>query len=335
MRRWNPSCHSSPSRTLTRVSRAVFPALMLALTVSLATTMDLDRRELDGGIGSRGGGVAPANESSPDSAAADLKLSAARAVPAWRAPLTKGPRVGTFNVLGATHTEGKGARKGYQRYAARLRTANRLLRWHRLSVVGLQEFQFPQRKLFFKMTGRRWAVSPNGRQPNEIIWQRSEWRMVKWGRFRVRYLHGQLKSMPYVLLQRTKTRKKMWFINVHNPASVGGSPARHRRSALRREARMVRELRATGHPVMLLGDLNDRRDTFCFFAKRGMRSSAGGAWSAARRKPCRAPRDLRIDWVLGQGGKARMGGHRVDVRPGRQRASDHPIVVTSLPRFRR
>lgn len=322
MRPPDPSHHSSPAgaptralaRSLTRALRALVPALALALTVSLAT------------------GVSPTDE---EGSSAEPVAAAARKIPAWRAPLARGPRVGTFNLLGATHTDGKGGRKGYPRYAARLRKFNKLLRWQRLSVVGLQEFQYPQRKLFFKMTGRRWAVSPNGRQPNEIIWKRSAWRKIRAGRFRVQYLHGQRKSMPYVLLQRTKTRKRAWFVNVHNPAAVRGSPAKHRKAAMRREMRQIRDLRKTGHPVVFLGDFNERRSAFCYVRKRGFRSSAGGSWKASRKFPCRAPRDVRIDWIFGKGGKVRFGGHRVDVRPVRQKASDHPIVITSLPRFRR
>lgn len=315
MRTSDPTRRSSPARALARALRAAVPVLALALTASLATT------------------VAPDDE--PQTSDLQPVAAAKRKVPAWRAPLSKGPRVGTFNLLGATHTAGKGGRKGYPTYAPRLRKFNKLLRWQRLSVVGLQEWQYPQRQLFFKITGNRWAVTPNGRQPNEIIWQRSEWRKVKAGRFRVRYRHGQLKSMPYVLLQRTGTKKRAWFVNVHNPASVGGSSPKYRLAAMKREVRLIRDLRKTGRPVVFLGDFNERRDAFCYLGKRGFRSSAGGSWKASRKFPCRAPQDLRYDWIFRHGGKARFGGHRVDVRTIRQKASDHPIVITSLPEYRR
>lgn len=257
----------------------------------------------------------------------------------WRAPLRKGPRVGTFNVLGANHTEPGGDRKGWKRYGWRLRRAIPLMEKQNLSVVGMQEFQGPQRTLFFRLTKDRrmqWRLSPKGNETNGILWRPGKWRLVRAGRIKVPYFHGKPVGMPYVLLRRTGTREKVWFVNVHNPASAKGPAAKYRKIALRREARLVKRLRRTGRPVMLIGDLNQRESGFCYLAKRGMRASAGGSfrpdWPRGQR--CRPPKDVRIDWLFIDGGKrARLGGHRVESRTRKRGISDHPIVISSLPAY--
>lgn len=255
----------------------------------------------------------------------------------WAADLARGPRIASFNILGANHTSPRGNKSEWRDYDSRLKGAEKLLRRQRISVAGLQEFQGPQRDLFFELT-TGWRLSPEGNETNGIIWRHRQWQLLKAWRVRVPYFKGRPEGMPYVLLRHRRSGKRIWFINVHNPSSAKGPAKEYRRIALQREAALVRRLRATGRPVVLLGDLNQREEAFCYLARRGMSSSAGGSWDKTRRrrgKPaCQPPRDVRLDWIFGQGTWARLGGHRVDTRARTRGVSDHPVVISSLPAFR-
>jgi len=324
MRTTSPSHPTSPGRARrARVAGLVSVALTATLlgTSGLATVLvDADRT--------------PPRTAVREPALIPVAAQAALAVKPYERPLESGPRIASFNLLGASHSKN---RKGYGGYRKRLQKTKRLMSHHRLSVVGVQEFQYPQRQYFFKITGRRWAVTnpPTGAQPNEILWRRSGWRKIRQGRLVIPYLNDQRKPMPYVLLQRKGNGRKIWFVNVHNPAAVNGSPARNRRNAVRREAKLVAKLRRTGHAVVLMGDFNESERAFCYLAKRGIKSTTGGSWSDSRRPRCQPPGTNRIDWIFGSGGGARFGGDRMDYRTYKRGITDHPVVITSLPRFAR
>jgi endonuclease/exonuclease/phosphatase family metal-dependent hydrolase len=239
----------------------------------------------------------------------------------------RGLRVATFNVLGANHTEPGGNKPGWPRYEWRMHRTVRMLERLRVGVAGFQEFQKPQQAKFRRVTGDRWAMSPDGKPVNAIVWRTDRWTLRDSGSLDVPYFNGRDRPTPYVLLDPVGPRRRpVWFVNVHNPSSAKGPAEEYRTIALRREARLVRRLtERTRHPVVLLGDFNARKDAFCPLARRGLEASAGGSWS--RRRGCRLPERPRIDWIFAGPGVG-LRGHLESTYPRARGVSDHRLIVS-------
>ncbi len=95
----------------------------------------------------------------------------------------RGFRLGTFNVLGASHTKpGGDAASRYPGYKTRLPKAIRVLDDNAVDVVGLQEFQKPQHEMFQSLAGDRYGVYPAKRDvdvENSIIWRLSSFQLIE------------------------------------------------------------------------------------------------------------------------------------------------------------
>jgi hypothetical protein len=135
----------------------------------------------------------------------------------------------------------------------------------------------------------------------------------------------RIRKMPVVLLRHRATGRTASFINVHNPASgVGyGNQTENRRKAIAIERAKVIELRATGRPVFLTGDLNDREAAFCPLTAGMLMISPDSIPSYT----CKPPSSLGIDWVFAAG-PARFTRYARDWKPKNLKLTDHPIVWT-------
>jgi endonuclease/exonuclease/phosphatase family metal-dependent hydrolase len=237
-------------------------------------------------------------------------------------------RVASFNLLGFTHTQGPERRRGYAGSEARLPPALRALGRARVTVAGLQEFQWPQVRQFRSLVGERYGVYPGttlGRalSDNSIIWRTDVWTAVRTRTTRVPYFHGHRVRMPQVLLRHRASGRLVWFANVHNPANVFGDARRWRQEAVAIEARLVRRLVRRGAPVVLTGDMNDKAGFACpFTAQSGMHSADGAVTRDGR---CLLPADVDIDWIFGSAA-VRFSSFTHDKRPKRLKITDHPLV---------
>jgi endonuclease/exonuclease/phosphatase family metal-dependent hydrolase len=247
--------------------------------------------------------------------------------------------VASFNTLGASHTTNS------SRYAtAEVRTPKQvaLLNAYGADVVGLQEFQKKQYTTFFPANSATWSVYPdqatldNPLSPfvtknyapteNSIIWRNSTMEFVSADYIEVPYFENTRK-MPVVLLRSRATGRTAYFINVHNPASgVGyGDQTANRRKAIAIERAKVVALRATGRPVFLTGDFNDRSAAFCPLTAGMLMITPDSLPSMT----CAPPASLGIDWVFTAGG-ARFTRYARDWKPKDLRLTDHPIVWTRV-----
>ena len=239
--------------------------------------------------------------------------------------------VASFNTLGASHTKDSSR---YATYSVRTPKQVALFGTYGVDVVGLQEFQSPQRKSFLTAAGRTYGIYPDdttlattsgyGLTENSIIWRNSTMQFV-WGEMiDVQYFTGTRK-MPVVLLRQRSTGRTAYFINVHNPASgVGyGDQTAHRRAAIATERAKIIELRATGRPVFLTGDFNDRLAAFCPLTAGILTITPDSVPSGT----CAPPRSLGIDWIFAAG-PARFSRYARDWKPKDLRLTDHPIVWT-------
>ncbi len=240
-------------------------------------------------------------------------------------------RVMSFNVLGHSHTTGGGNKTGYASGPARMGIALQILRSYRVDVVGLQEFEPIQNYAFLSRTRGQWDTYPGmqiGRKGvrNSVAWRTDVWKLMTARTLPSPYFRGKRVPMPYVQLENRETGQRVWFINIHNPTSNAkrGQNERFRDLGTTLQVNLANRLKAaTGDPVVLMGDFNERAEAFCRVTGGGrMSASAGGSVGG----PCRPPRDLGIDWIFGTldlsfESHLRTRGGLIS------RATDHPVVV--------
>jgi hypothetical protein len=238
--------------------------------------------------------------------------------------------IASFNVLGSSHTRGAG---GYASGVRRTKGVVRLLAEHDVEVVGLQEMQADQMRSFQQRTDGAYAMYPgfSGRREidgeNSLAWDRSTWEAVEKHTFTIPYFHGNRRTMPLVKLRNLSTGMTAWFVNVHNPASTrehGGS-AKWRARDIRSEARLARRLHATGVPVFLTGDMNEREQAFCpLTGQAPLQAARGGSHADGT---CRAGDPKYVDWAFGST-QLTFADYVEDRGAVDRRTSDHPIVVS-------
>ena len=241
--------------------------------------------------------------------------------------------IASFNVLGSSHTRGAG---GYASGVRRTKGVVRLLDKHDVDVVGLQEMQADQMRSFLERTDGRYDVYPglDGDRENDVensvAWDTDAWEAEEKTTFTIPYFGGHPRAMPLVKLRNQGTGMTVWVANVHNPATnrryPGSTP--WRREAIHREAELARDLRAdTGDPVLLTGDMNERRRAFCTITgKAPMQAARGGSHQDGK---CRADHPRYVDWVFGSTDLA-FSGYLEDRGALNKRTSDHPIVVSDV-----
>lgn len=244
-------------------------------------------------------------------------------------------RTGTFiaatlNVLGHSHTaRGGKKRRSFAGSKTRMARAVSLLKSNDVALVGLQEFQPVQRKMFLRMT-RGWKVfSPRDPQ-DSIAWRASRFKLLRTTSFKIPYFRTW-RPMPVVVLRDRATGRKLVVISVHNPANKGPvrKMAKRRAIAVGRELKMVKTMRRRTHaPVILMGDFNDRtRKLYCRVTKHGLKASSRGV----RGRHCRPSVVAGIDWIFGTKG-IRFTGHQ-RVHGGLvERTTDHPLVLARVRR---
>ena len=94
-------------------------------------------------------------------------------------------RVGTFNVLGSSHTAAVGGnKKGYSSGPTRMGMAWSLINQADLDVIGFQEFEEAQYARFRSLGGSRWDVYPGptldrGSIRDSIAWRTDVWDLVE------------------------------------------------------------------------------------------------------------------------------------------------------------
>ena len=234
--------------------------------------------------------------------------------------------VATFNTLGTSHTvPGRSERPGMASGPVRTRGVVRVLETYGVDVVGLQEFQRPQATAFARLAGSTFAVWHPGRDTeNAIAWRRDRWQLVAARSIGIPYFNGRIRQMPVVRLRDRASGDDVTFVNVHNPADTRRfrGQARWRHAAVTRQIALVRRLSAGGSPVVMTGDLNDRRGAFCRLnAAGGLRSSNGGTGT-----PCRPAPQAGIDWILGSR-SIQFSDHTRDRGALVRATTDHPVVL--------
>jgi endonuclease/exonuclease/phosphatase family metal-dependent hydrolase len=235
----------------------------------------------------------------------------------------------SFNILGAGHTDGKPGRglgggedKDMPAWDVRLPKAMRLLESAGVTIAGLQEVHKPQSKALATTYADRWGMFPTNGLQNKVVWDRAAWSMTNSRLVDIPYFHGAETPMPLVQLTSTVTGQVIWVWSIHNP--IGAK--RHRVEAVRRQLDTLTDLKASGVPVVIVGDFNDGRDgpqgSHCTLTPTLTNAFGGQA------HPCRPPKyGAGIDHIYGA--NLSWSSARVDRSPHSQKISDHPLVVAT------
>ncbi|UDY24544.1 endonuclease/exonuclease/phosphatase family protein [Nocardioides sp. Kera G14] len=241
-------------------------------------------------------------------------------------------RVATFNVLGASHTTKRGDSRIKTSYSLRMNYAIQVLAAHKADVVGFQEYETPQAKLFTKLVGPVWGLWPeaggggaDGR--NSIGYLKKKWELVKGTSLTIPYFHGSAFRSPVALLRDRSTGREVWFISVHNPATncavCGGNNDRWREEAVQKEIAAIRQLHADGTPVVLMGDMNSKDEFYCSMVGSGLGVTFPNPGTVSGTS-CVGPRPTTIDWILGTPGMT-WAGYVRDRSQLTRLATDHPV----------
>jgi hypothetical protein len=212
-------------------------------------------------------------------------------------------RVGTFNVLGDSHTRQGGNKRGWASSYTRMGWAYSLIQQAELDVVGFQEFEGPQYSRFMSLGGGAWDVYPGptldrGSIRDSIAWRTDVWELVEADDIAIPYFGGQLIRRPVVKLKNLESEREVWFFNVHNPADTPnhGNNSRWRGNAVSMEIELANELSADGTPVVFTGDYNDRAEVFCpMTGGTDLEAANGGSGDDG----CSPPAQMDVDWIFG------------------------------------
>ena len=239
------------------------------------------------------------------------------------APVT----LGTFNLLGAGHTSGSDKRPGFDGWQARLPQAIGSLETAGVTIAGLQEVHGPQATALADRYAQKWGMYPaSGRTQNKVIWDRNSWEMTDARLVEIPYFKGNDVGMPLVELTSTSTGQSIWVWSIHNPANTHGDARKHRIEALRRQLDTMTDLKASGEPVVILGDFNDGTDgqnaSHCALTPELSNAFGGSA------DPCKKPKKAAaIDHIYGA--NLTWASARVDNSPKSEKISDHPLVIAT------
>lgn len=225
-------------------------------------------------------------------------------------------RIATLNILGSNH-----ARDGMGRAAREVS----LLRSRGVEIVGLQEVQRDQRSVFINGLShmQMWPQDALGRDGYrvQIMWRTDRFEMVDNGGSSHTFNGIPGVPIPYVLLQDRQTGSRFWVIVSHH--SPQGMQAQ-RDVSTRNQISIISRLRASGHPVLTMGDFNEKESFFCEMARdAGMTAANGGGYSGGCSVP---PGPLRIDWILGTAADVSFSNYRQDGTTKATGMSDHYLI---------
>jgi endonuclease/exonuclease/phosphatase family metal-dependent hydrolase len=236
-------------------------------------------------------------------------------------------RVATFNILGSQHT------RGSRRYASGTTRAGfvaDLVTSRGIDVIGMQEVQDDQlavlqRRLPGYGIWPAQSLGGNG-QRLQLAWRTDLFEFVEGRSFDTTFDH-QRRPIPYVLLRHRETGAESWHMVIHNsPRDQEGD----RDAATGVEIGVINQLRATGTPVFVTGDMNEKEEWFCRVgSETGLAAANGGSTSGGCVLP---PRPLRIDWIMGGGGSEgglAWSGYVRDTSELVQRTSDHDFLYAT------
>ena len=198
--------------------------------------------------------------------------------------------VGMLNILGSQHT--RGGRGGFAPGTSRAYSATQMLLGRGVSIVGFSEIQRDQLAVFSN-NAPSFAVYPgtslgSAGVPTSVAWDTRVWRLVSASTVTIPF-SGQQRPSPVVRLANVATGAEVYVLNFHN--SPGGMEG-ERDQAQAIELAKIRELEATGVPIIVTGDFNEKLEALCAFTATSLQSAVGGGYCYP------PPYSPRVDWIF-------------------------------------
>jgi hypothetical protein len=233
-------------------------------------------------------------------------------------------RIGTLNVLGSQHTTGKNSKFGPGTSRAAREVG--LIGSRGLDLVGLQEVQRDQLSVFVdQLSG--YAVFPQVSQSSQgyrlqIAYRTDRFTPMASGQVSYLFSHMWI-PLPWLLLRDNATGGEFYVVNAHN-SPEGEQTERVTSSTI--EITLINQLKATGHPVLFLGDLNETGAVYCRVAAgTGVTGSDGASYDGS----CHLPGGYTpIDWIMGTAGVT-WSDYHIDGTTRAQGMSDHNLVYAT------
>ena len=225
--------------------------------------------------------------------AAAAQARAAKAAKLAATPITL--RVQNYNILGSGHTGGQGDKPWYAPGRVRASWAVDIVRrigsdivgWHELESDQLHVLQGSMQDFSFYPG---FTLGDAGRRSN-IMWRNSRFQMTAYGHITTPFMQFH-RDQSYVRLKDRATGRQFWVFNVHN-APQGLQSERNTDVAM--EISKIHELRKTGLPVILTGDMNEHATAYCkFTGQTDLVAAMGGSNDGTCRPPF-----LKIDQIFG------------------------------------
>ena len=234
--------------------------------------------------------------------------------------------VAAFNILGHAHTEPGGNARGFARSPQRTPGLVQMLRQANVSVAGLQEVEPAQHRQLARQAPEYAIYHPRGDRANPVIFRKAEWELIGATHLTVPYFHGEARRIPLVQLRQRTTSagpggRIIHVVSVHNPANTRGPAQQWRTVSERRQLAAATNIARRGGQLLLLGDFNDKRESFCRLTRTGTVQSASGGSTGPR---CTAPRWMGVDWIFGTTNIDFAGF----AHTRNDRVSDHPLLAT-------
>lgn len=229
--------------------------------------------------------------------------------------------VGSFNVLGSQHTGPGGTMKRYPPASVRSAGAAGLVAAHGVDVVGTQELQGDQLAAITSRTGlTAWPGTAWGAEEtdNSILYDGGRFDFVSGDSITIPFM-GRPRPQPVLRLRDTASGREFYVVNAHLSAG-GGRYLTERRQGQAALVALVGDLRASGLPVLLTGDMNDREEFYCnVVAPAGLLAPNGGGAGCAP-----PPGPIPVDWVVGAG--VSWSGYWRDTSAVTRRISNHFFI---------
>jgi hypothetical protein len=230
--------------------------------------------------------------------------------------------VAMINILGSNHTQG--GKGGYAPGVNRAYTATRMLLAQGVSIIGFSEIQTDQLGVF-RNNAPSYAVYPGTELggkgvPQSVAWDTRVWSLVEASEIYIPF-SGQIRPQPVVKLAHVETGTEIWVMNVHNsPQGMEGE--RDRAEAI--EISRLNELIATGDPVVVTGDFNEKQEVLCrITASTGLQSAVGGGNCYP------PPQQMRVDWIFASPELA-VESYRVTREAPVPSITDHAVLYSRL-----
>ena len=238
-------------------------------------------------------------------------------------------RVATFNLLGASHTSKGGNKPKYRSGESRTVGAIEALNANGISIAALQEFEITQKSAMRRNTSA-WAFYSSGSEKarDAVAWRTDVFELVESGAGTIPYFRGNPVPLPWVLLRHRETGREIYAISLHNPVSNAkrGNNQKWRNVATAKEAALVNQFAATGRPVLLMGDFNEKAEAFCQVTRQAPVVAANGGTAS----PCSPPAKAGIDWIFGTYHTLDFSSYaRIDAVRARG-ISDHPLIAATV-----